>query len=222
MSKIFIGTQASNILLWTGTTKTYPNKRFSTGFTITELLISLTLLIVLAAISIPSLAGVMQKSQLKHSESQLLRSLAMARTAAMSQAKTVIVCARDHTLANNCGYRSARRYADWSYGWIVFVDIDNDGQRQDYEELISVSMRQEKVGIVYNQNGKLRFNEMGRARSAGFYICGAESRELTHVKVLHSGRYRSAISNNSSHLTRCKSSLSSVQNRESDEGQNKL
>ena len=94
-------------------------KKYS-GFTLMELMITLLIVGILVAIGVPSVKHFMQGSQLIASTNELLSAFHVARSEAIKQSAPVTVCAS--TDGESCSDDT-----DWTTGWIVFLDLDDDG-----------------------------------------------------------------------------------------------
>lgn len=159
------------------------------GFSILETLITLSLFSTLMLIAMPSFASMMSKSKIQATTKVLFDSLALARTASLSQGSNVLVCQLSPDNHNNC-IQSPRRNANWATGWHVYVDLNQNNELDDFDHILSTQRPIDGVAIIFNQNGRLRFFPDGSARSAGFLVCGANSKLYNHIKILHSGRVR--------------------------------
>jgi len=104
----------------------YPGKRTVTnkrpaGFTLLELLISISLLAILLVTAVPSFRSAIQNNRLTTQTNDLVTALQLARTEALKRATAVSVCASDTTTATpTCG-------SDWTDGWMVVVDANAPG-----------------------------------------------------------------------------------------------
>lgn len=87
------------------------------GFTIIELMIVLAIAAILAAIAAPSFTATIQDNRLVTQVNELQASLGLARSEAIKQNDNVIICSIN---AGSCG-------GNWATNWIVFVDLDADG-----------------------------------------------------------------------------------------------
>ena len=87
------------------------------GFTLVELMVTLSVLMILMSVGVPSFIAAMKNSRLSGDYSELFGALILARSEAVKQSSFVSVCARASD--NACGN-------DWSNGWIVFADRQND------------------------------------------------------------------------------------------------
>jgi len=84
----------------------------SKGFTILELLITLTIASILAAVGLPSFLTTIENNQLASQSNAFVGSVAMARSESIKQGATI-------TLISNSGTN------DWSTGWCVSTGSSN-------------------------------------------------------------------------------------------------
>jgi len=87
------------------------------GFTLVELMVTLSLVVVLVLMAVPSMTTIIQNNRLAAAANEMLLSLNLARGAAVEHGANAAVC-----LSGGCESDSG----EWELGWIVFVDGDND------------------------------------------------------------------------------------------------
>lgn len=99
-----------------------PDPHRSSGLTLIELLVTISILGILLSVAVPSFTSTMVRYQMDSVASDLAAFAAMARSEAVSRSSRVVVCksanpnAADNALA--CG-------GNWTDGWIMFEDVDN-------------------------------------------------------------------------------------------------
>jgi len=91
------------------------------GFTFIELMVTLSIAGILAAIGMPALGSMLARSHRQSAESALEASLMHAREMAIMRNTHVIVCPSSDGAACSGG-------ADWQFGWLVATDSDHDDQ----------------------------------------------------------------------------------------------
>jgi type IV fimbrial biogenesis protein FimT len=105
--------------------------RKTAGVTLVELLVSLVVLAVLAAVAIPNLVQFGREAHMSMLSNQFLADLANARSEAIKRGRRVVLCkSLDGAACTLSGH--------WSQGWLVFEDTNNNGLRETAETRISV------------------------------------------------------------------------------------
>lgn len=102
----------------------------SRGFTLFELLVAVGVAGVLAALAIPDFRNLVDSNQLASRSNRLIGSLQTARLDAINSNQRVTVCA-------SINGSSCSGATDWSGGWLVFADKDNDGAINSGETILS-------------------------------------------------------------------------------------
>jgi len=146
-------------------TDTSSAARFTSGFTLMELMITLALAGVLLAIAVPNMRVFGQNNRLTAASNDLLRSFQMARSEAIKRQQNVAVCASaDPTAATPaCSYGAFN-------GWIVFQDTNGNWQ-PDGAPAEPILERHERVDptvfVRTDNDGIESFNQTGFANPAG-------------------------------------------------------
>lgn len=110
----------------------------SSGFTIIELVVTLSVLAIIAAFAAPSFTGLMRSIRVDGDLSSVRNALTYARAEAVNAQEFVTVCTSDNPAAANASLACTEE-VDWASGWIVFLDA-NDNQEFDAanDELLRV------------------------------------------------------------------------------------
>ena len=173
-----------------------------TAFSLIEVTIVLAILSILVSVAVPSFSSTINKSKLSNTSLELISSLSLARQHAITSSKKVHLCALTSLKPTIC--QQERNFnANWSKGWMVFADINDNNEYDQSDTILSISSNTKTVNVVFNQQGRLRFFPDGSARSAGFYICSKNSLDNRHIKLLYSGRARATKISNPAQLTTC-------------------
>ncbi|MEG0939801.1 MAG: GspH/FimT family pseudopilin [Comamonas sp.] len=107
-----------------------PSSRFSRGFTIIELMVTVAVLGVLAAIAAPSFQPLIERWQIRQVSEELQSTLYFARSEAIKRGGGIII--QRSTSATNCTVSDADL---WNCGWVVYQDINGNGSLDENEEL---------------------------------------------------------------------------------------
>ena len=161
----------------------------SAGFSIMELMITLSITATLTSLAAPSFANIINDGRIKATSVQLTTTLASARNHALTTTTTVIVCQAQDSTMQHCS-NSRRRNTRWSSGVISYADLNGDNALDENDQILTTLQSHKNISMVFNQNGRLRFFADGSARSAGFYLCSKQSSRERHLKILHTGRTR--------------------------------
>jgi type IV fimbrial biogenesis protein FimT len=98
---------------------TRPTPRAQAGFSLTELVITLTVAGVLTAMGLSMFSYVTNTARVSTEINELLTDVQYARVEAIKEGSTVTIC------SSNNG-TSCSGSGDWERGWIVFSDLNND------------------------------------------------------------------------------------------------
>jgi len=132
------------------------------GFTLVELMVTVTVSVILIAIAAPSFGTLLLKRSVQVAADNLVSDLRFARTEAIKRSRTVSVCSATTPTACSAG-------ASWKDGWIVFVDADGDGSLDEGDQILrvqdalpsiasvaSASPASDRLFFVYQSTGMAR------------------------------------------------------------------
>ena len=101
------------------------------GFTLVELMVTVTLSVILIAIAVPSFGTLLASRAAQAAADNLVSDLRLARFEAIKLSRTVSVC-------SSISGETCSDSASWKDGWIVFVDADGDGSLDSGDEVLRV------------------------------------------------------------------------------------
>jgi type IV fimbrial biogenesis protein FimT len=136
------------------------------GFTLLELMISIAILGILLTAVVPNARGILIRNRII-SEVNYISSLVQftRHTAIDEQAITVMCPSNDFTTCSN----------DWTLPKIIFVDEDNNGARNNDEELLVGSEGSHSTHVIRGPNNPIRFSGNGAvATPATLLFCHNE------------------------------------------------
>lgn len=90
------------------------------GFTMIELLVTISVVAILLAIALPSFTSLMNSNRLSAQANEVVAAMQLARVEAVRQNKRAIVCGSAN--GSTCSGSTA-----WNSGWITFLDMDGNG-----------------------------------------------------------------------------------------------
>ncbi len=108
------------------------NFRSCCGVTLIELLVALSVLSILLAVGVPSFSQFTANTRLNGYANTLFSHMSLARSEAVKRNTRVAICkSSDGSACADLG--------DWSQGWIVFVDSDNNASIGSGEQVITTA-----------------------------------------------------------------------------------
>lgn len=168
------------------------------GFTLIELMVTVTVIAILAVVAIPNLRDVVLNNRIRAGANEFVASLQSARMEAVRLNARAVVCRSTDraTCANSNG--------DWT-SWVVLSDVDHDGAVDD---LVRTSTANPALLIRSSAaiaNGAITFWPDGMARTAagvpldanvGVCVSGSALPQNSRVVTIRTGsRFRTAAGN---------------------------
>jgi len=158
------------------------------GFSLAELLVTLAIVAVLAALSTPGFQRSRADVASLTSAHSLLRALHLARSQALLRSEPAVVCLSADLVS--CGSRSA---TDSIRGWIVFLNMraERTVQRDPQEPLLGVFELPERLRLIGSRNAVTYWPVSRAGTTATFTVCDADGLARTRaVIVSQTGRPR--------------------------------
>lgn len=163
-----------------------PNRIVKRGFTLIELMVTVAIIAIAMMIAVPNMSAFQRNAELASTTNTLLASINTARSEAMKRGMNAMVRPIDT--------------ADWSKGWVVFVDVARDGDRTNPANIIVAT--QDALSNYFTVTGfNVSFNASGFATGSpanGTFVIkrndlsGTEqTKETRKVVVDLTGRVRS-------------------------------
>jgi len=138
------------------------------GFTLVEAMVVIAILAVLVALAAPSFQRLVQRYQVRQAMGDFTAALYLARSEAIKRGGRVTMA---KAAAAGC---TAAGVKDWHCGWEIFVDANENGTRDDGDELLQAFGVLKGASICVNAGANLKFNAWGDFNGAG----------ITSVRVL--------------------------------------
>ncbi|MEJ2602652.1 MAG: GspH/FimT family pseudopilin [Gammaproteobacteria bacterium] len=158
------------------------------GHTLTELLITLAVAGTVAVLGAPAFAALIASSRLTAELNALHHVLHSGRREAIKRRLNLVLC------QSTDGARCTGE-ADWSEGWILFVDSDDDGM-PDATPSEPVLHRHDSPGAVTIRTNRQRYTLRGlrrRGTNGTFLVCDPAGRVPPRALIVsYTGRPRSA------------------------------
>lgn len=163
------------------------------GFTLIELLVAVGIVAILATLSAPSFARLIQSNTRSSSVNTFLADLGYARSESIRRGGSVAMCRSDFPEAINpsCSVLTAHTGKGWASGWIVFHDLDNSGFKDASDPVLRAQAAIPAMdAILEGGSGApaiFRFTDTGRLfdlSSATSLTFGGSSYDLNARRVL--------------------------------------
>ena len=160
------------------------------GFTLVELIIATAISGILLVVALPGLTRFVDQQRVAATLHELRTDLSLARTTAVMRRVQVVVCPRQPGLVQ-CGNQ-----ADWTHGWLVFLDRDLDRRPNDPADILRLrdppGTSPALVAMASNRP-YVRYQNDGRAAHANqtLQAC-ARGRLMGTLTINNVGRVRSS------------------------------
>lgn len=155
------------------------------GFTLIELIITLSLLMLILGLGVPSMNSLIAKQGVHQTADLIVRAVHLSRSEAIRRGNRVILCFSNNS--SNCNSSSPEHL-------LIFNDPDHTGAPTSINELIQVvSLDTDRLRLHYNRS-LLAFSARGHAAGTNgtFTICSADGQgAMLVVSIL--GRIRQAV-----------------------------
>lgn len=169
------------------------------GFTIIELLITLSISTILLGIALPSMQTFILDNRSSVQISSMLSTLRFTRSEAIKRDAWVVMC-KKNVSSTNCVTSG-----NWSQGWIVFIDVNRNASVDAGDEILRVRASQEDANqsftgttnvadyIAYDSTGMTRMIN-GASQSGKLVLCDKRGLESsTPVIILNASGAANAI-----------------------------
>jgi type IV fimbrial biogenesis protein FimT len=134
------------------TNSIFAAKRCSTGLSLIELMVTTALLAIFLQIAIPEFGRLLAAWQRDSATRAITDHLVLARSEAIHWSRKVVMC------NSNNGYScSATSDKEWKSGWLVFQDIDDNGQFDVSDKLIAQSQGPTGIKSLEGNASRQRF-----------------------------------------------------------------
>ncbi|WP_039049938.1 GspH/FimT family pseudopilin [Comamonas thiooxydans] len=108
-------------------------RHFSRGFTAIELMVTVAILAVLAGLAAPSFNPIIERWRVRQVSEELQSTLYFARSEAVKRGGGIVILR--NTSTDGCTISDTDTDA-WNCGWLVFVDKNSDGVKDNGEEVL--------------------------------------------------------------------------------------
>ncbi len=169
------------------------------AYSLYELLITLLLVSLTFGLGVPSFARIAADQRLRAQLDPLFHAVHRARKSSITRRQVVTLCPSED--GSDCSDA-----ADWSRGWILFVNADRDfpARRDDDEALLAVHRGDPRVRITANRRSFTLRGTGLRATNGTLVVCDRAGRARPRALVIsYTGRPRVAREDTAGRAYRC-------------------
>lgn len=131
-------------------------RHFSRGFTAIELMVTVAILAVLAGLAAPSFNPIIERWRVRQVSEELQSTLYFARSEAIKRGGNVTILRSDD--GGGCTAVGTDTSL-WSCGWIVFADLDNDGEQDSGEDTLQTAPAPNKVNVQFTNTSDAKLTD---------------------------------------------------------------
>ena len=139
------------------------------GFTLVELMVVITLVALVLSLAAPSFSRLASAAAISSGVNQFLADMRFARSEAVRRGGGVILCRSDAPESSEPTCSASPAPQGWASGWIVFHDLDGNGERNTGEYLLRVQARHSGIESIATGGTPttFRFGATGRLLAPG-------------------------------------------------------
>jgi type IV fimbrial biogenesis protein FimT len=172
------------------------------GFSLIEMLTTISIVAILATVAIPNFDTMMKNTRRTQTVENFWHAIFLARSEAIKRNSVVALCKSSD--GTQCDYKG-----NWSNGWIVFENRDNDSPAQvdSDEPILRVYGATTQVAVLTSKNNFI-FRPFAQTLVNGTVTFCDErgSKEARAIIISHTGRPRQSTRNASNQALSCSDS----------------
>ena len=153
------------------------------GFTVIELMVVVSVIAILAMVSVPGFQAVLDNYRVRRATEDLVATIYLARTEAIKHGGEVVL--RKSVPAGCAGSSTT---AQWECGWFVFLDLNNNNLLDGPESVIQASPIATGVDIRFTSNHAVmpidRWGQFNGSGAFGFIVKSSRTASSTQPAAL--------------------------------------
>lgn len=166
--------------------------RLAAGFTLIELMVSVSVVAILLTVGVPSFNRFIEHTLITKTSHEVRSGLALARTEAVKRNSPVQLCNLD-TQTNSCAGLAAVGRTVWTAGFLVFRDLNNNRLYEPQQDLLLREVVfDDAVTVSWGRGDLLIYASTGRPQlgNSSFNILHTQSQQGRRLVLNNSGRVR--------------------------------
>lgn len=163
------------------------NKKIERGFTLIELVITLTIASILLVVAIPGFNQFVQRNRLIAGTNDFIATVSFTRSEALKRASGVGLC------PSNSGGTGCDLGTSWASGWVVFADTDNNNEwTAATDQVIRAYQNLPGGTAITASTNQILFNAQGRlpTTNGDYNFCNAALGQGRRITLSPSGQHR--------------------------------
>ena len=122
--------------------------KFSSGFTLIELVVAVTIAAIVLVIAVPNMSPLMQSSQATQQSHDFISAVQLAASEAENNNAKVSICAKQAG-SNACvAYTTNPATTIWPNGWLMFIDTGDNGIYDGADTLLKVQANSSNALLI--------------------------------------------------------------------------